>query len=601
MANRLDDGNYSTGFQVGPPRITWPFLGNPTPDKYARLIDRDWAIIPANYVPAVANRTAYSNLLTYSEDFTNAAWTLTALSTPTVSIANPADGLLTANLLSETSANSEHRAAHAFTFTAVPTTFSVCVKGLVRAFAYLRANDGTTDFSGYFSLSGAGTVGTLGANTTGAIVALGDGWYRVSITFTPAAAAGNVYANVASGAATISYAGNTGDGLYMWGAQVEAAAFAGPYISTTTALRSILAPDLDPGDGVNPADPFAYLLSETTPMALDAATARAKFVRRWGRIPKPQAVGGSTPVSKPNIPSSFAYATRYLDGVAQTICNSFRFAEAYSVDGSSNAYFDVYSFIPSTAGAQAQATGGTFTWTYKTSTAGPFNYNDSGVTIAAAINALASIISDGINVQVINQLNTIPAILQVSKNGGNDFAAAPTMNASSLTPAAAAYSDLTTNTASTKTFSLREAYTMPTAGIVNTGQNFATGSTVAGVTTLWIVSSANWTVADANTIVFPYINSIVGGNHAGPFLKRYTPGSYITRCVVTSNFYLPGVTRGITTPDDIPIPAQGSDPYTLLKAIFGNTGAINYVVGQEKPWQGPIYQVDITTVNSADL
>ncbi len=598
MANRLDDGNYSTGFQVGPPRVTRPFLGYPTPDKYARIIERDWAIIPANYNPATANRTAYSNLLTYSEDFTNAAWTLTALSTPVSFIANPGNGLLTANLLSETAANSEHRAAHAFTFTAVPHTFSIFVKGLVRTFAYLRANDGTTDFTAYFNLA-TGAVGTLGANTTGAIVACGDGWYRCSITFTPAAAAGNVYANVASDASTISYAGTTADGMYFFGAQVEAAASAGPYISTTTALRSILAPDLDPGDTVSPADPFAYLVAETTPLVADF-TGRAKFVRRWARIPKQQIVPCSIALNKPTLDRYGATLGHFHDWTSGSDVDK---GVSYSYAGRCFANNSVYGYAaPAGFFAAAAATGGTFTVTYKTSTTAALNSTETNANIKTALDALADCISDGVTWTVNNSLpsSTYKFITFTPATGTPQ--AYLTVNVASLTGLVIADVMYThTNLASLQKATLASYFSSTAHGITT-----ADSLMVETVTTLvcnlypYVVGHAGqWAIYDADRILFL---ADTQRTHFGKYLLSYTPGTDTAIGQQVSDFYLPGVTAGITTKDDIAIPDTAINEQALLNLITsGATGYQTYSISGLAPWLGPILELKQVQLNVGNL
>lgn len=582
------------------PNPGFPFGGNPTPDTYSRTYDRQFQVVPANYVPKIANRTAYTNLLTYSQDLTNAAWAKNS-SAAALSAVLAADGTLSLDSLLELAATAEHSVTQAATVTAAPTMMGGFGKaGLTRSWIRLAFTDSAAAvFYAYFNIA-SGQVGALSAGVTAAIFPLGNGDFWCVAKFTPAAGAGTFKVSLSADGvnANLSYAGNAAYGAYVWGLQVATLptagatgpALCGPYVSTTTASRSVLSPDVDP------KDPMAYMATEANPVlqTSDIATVARKF----SRVPLAQAVAGSTPVSKPNIPSSFTYATRTFDGVSQSVCNSFRFAEQYSIDGSANVYFDVYSYIACVA-AQVHAAGGTFTLTYKTSTTSALNYNASNTTIAAAVNGLASIIADGITVTVSNLLvSPNNGAIVITKSAGL-FLANMSMDATSLTPAAAKFADNILSTTSGQQFYLRQTLTMPTTGIVNTGQRFSLVNDISALGLLTLIDSTLWAVVDSTTIVIGYPS--IGPNYAGPFIKRYTPGSFITRCIVTSNFYLPGVTAGITTPADIPIAAQGSEAYALLQAIFGNTGTINYVVGQEKPWQGPIYQADVTTVQSADL
>jgi len=76
-----------------------------------------------------------------------------------------------------------------------------------------------------------GTAGTgFSGTATGRIENYGNGWYRVSMTFTVGSAGGN-----AGGFQTAHVGSATARSFYAWGAQLEASPVATSYIPTTTA------------------------------------------------------------------------------------------------------------------------------------------------------------------------------------------------------------------------------------------------------------------------------------------------------------------------------------------------------------------------------
>jgi len=84
-------------------------------------------------------------------------------------------------------------------------------------------------------LTGSGSVANTNSGVTASIQAVGNGWYRCSITSTCVTGGGaRVGVFIASGT-SISYAGDVSKGLLLWGAQLEVGAFPTSYIPTTTA------------------------------------------------------------------------------------------------------------------------------------------------------------------------------------------------------------------------------------------------------------------------------------------------------------------------------------------------------------------------------
>lgn len=344
------------------PRPKFPF--KPL-DTYSRLYERDYEINPRS-LPRIDQRTAWTNLITYSEDNENSAWTKTAITVSANNVVAP-DGLVTMDKLLETTANSEHSVAQAATVTAAAHEVSFFIKGgLTRGFVRAAFTDSAaTVFSAYFATTGY-TV-SPSAGVTAKAANLGNGHLHCTLRFTPAAGAGTLKINLASAVGTISYAGSTSAGIYLWGAQVALGSLV-PYIATTAAARSILAPDRDP------RDPMAYLLMETDPEPVDSV--RSIVTRTFGRIPKVQTVTRSRSIPKPRISGEFP---RTINGVyvqqPDPDVDEYTFATQVEVTADSG---------PPTFGI----TGGTFDLDFGPDTEAGIAYNVSAGTLQTALNAL---------------------------------------------------------------------------------------------------------------------------------------------------------------------------------------------------------------------
>ena len=176
-----------------------------------------------------------TNLLTYSEQFDNAAWTKVRSSITANTIVAP-DGTLTGDkLVEDTSASNTHLMLQSVSSTASNThTFSFYAKAAERSeIAVQLDNTITAGAGGLFNLLTGATTVTTGT-TTLTTTAVGNGWWRCSISGVPAASGSTVrvviYLSVAGNAA---YTGDGYSGIYIWGAQLEPGSSAGAYTQTT--------------------------------------------------------------------------------------------------------------------------------------------------------------------------------------------------------------------------------------------------------------------------------------------------------------------------------------------------------------------------------
>ncbi len=176
------------------------------------------------------------NLLTWSQEFDNAAWTKTN-TTVTANATTAPDGTTTAEKLVENSATDFHTARPTTSVGTITATecLSVFAKASERSWLALQMGSSRT---AYFNLS-AGTIGTTSANTTATMTALANGWYRCSVAGERVATQGNQIL-LASGDNTASYTGDGTSGIFIWGAQLDQAAQATAYVPTTSAAAGAL-------------------------------------------------------------------------------------------------------------------------------------------------------------------------------------------------------------------------------------------------------------------------------------------------------------------------------------------------------------------------
>jgi len=185
---------------------------------------------------------ARTNLVTYSEDFSNAAWPKTNVSVTSDAAVSP-DGAANADFLIEGVSTSQHllRRINSPEFTPDQIySYSVFAKRNGRDIQLLLFKT-STFASAKFNLT-SGEVDSVSAGSA-EIKDFGNGWYKCSVTGTcPSGASGGSFVDVSllDGSFSTSYTGDGVSGAYIYGAQLEAGAFPTSYIPTdaATATRS---------------------------------------------------------------------------------------------------------------------------------------------------------------------------------------------------------------------------------------------------------------------------------------------------------------------------------------------------------------------------
>jgi len=197
--------------------------------RYAPRFDYDPVTLAAKGLLIEEQRT---NLLTYSEQFNNAAWTKLSMTVTADSVVAP-DGQTTADTLTGTASSFCYVTQVTPTLTTgVNYTLSRYVKAGTINFCTLALH---AQADVYFDLVNL-TYNAVGTGfVSAAIVDVGNGWRRISATWTKDA--GTTYQIYLALASSLSSQSGIpiGATLYSWGAQFEAGSFVTSYIPTVAS------------------------------------------------------------------------------------------------------------------------------------------------------------------------------------------------------------------------------------------------------------------------------------------------------------------------------------------------------------------------------
>lgn len=189
-----------------------------------------------------SNSFVQTNLLTYSQEFDNTAWVKSS-ATVTSNTAVAPDGTSTADRVAATTTGNSRGVYQAATTASASHTISLYAKADGLNYLCVYNETGTAAGVAWFNLSN-GTVGTVVSGYSATITSAGNGWYlcKVTATFT----AGTRYFFVGGVDADNSVAViSTTNGIYIWGAQLVQGSVAGNYQPTTSAAKAVMyaAPD----------------------------------------------------------------------------------------------------------------------------------------------------------------------------------------------------------------------------------------------------------------------------------------------------------------------------------------------------------------------
>lgn len=189
--------------------------------------------------PALLLEPQRTNLVLQSETFDNASWTKTDSSVTANTTTSP-DGTTNADSLIENTATALHQISQGTLSTGGIYTATIYAKKNQRNWIFLNIAP-ASNYGTWFDIDN-GVVGTIQSNITNATITnVGNGWYRCSITANTGALFPRLSLTISTANNVTSYTGNGTSGIFIYGAQLEAGAYATTYIPTTTATVTRVA------------------------------------------------------------------------------------------------------------------------------------------------------------------------------------------------------------------------------------------------------------------------------------------------------------------------------------------------------------------------
>jgi hypothetical protein len=177
------------------------------------------------------------NLVTQSQTF-NSAWGNTAVTINQTATTAP-NGTATGNSITPTAVSSIHRISSIGLNNINGITYTASVYAKANGYNYLYFNcQSAFNANTTFNLSTGAISAT--ASGTATITAVGDGWYRCTVTGTASSTnTSTIFLQVNStqiGATDEVFTGNGTSGIFLWGAQLEVGSIANTYLVTTSAV-----------------------------------------------------------------------------------------------------------------------------------------------------------------------------------------------------------------------------------------------------------------------------------------------------------------------------------------------------------------------------
>ena len=172
-----------------------------------------------------------SNLAQYSEQFNNAAWTKRANIGITANAIVSPDGTTNADKMAATNASAVDYGCFQVVANGL-NTYSVFAKKAELNYVFVGLNNDFASEGVFFDLN-TGAISSNPSSYSATITDYGNGWYRCSVYF--ATNVSYVFINPSVNGTSFNFSGQSGNGIYIYGAQAELGAYATSYIPTLGA------------------------------------------------------------------------------------------------------------------------------------------------------------------------------------------------------------------------------------------------------------------------------------------------------------------------------------------------------------------------------
>jgi len=190
-----------------------------------------------------SNSFIQTNLLTYSEQFDNAAWGKVGMTVTANAETAPNNTVTGDKLIPDVVTGLPYAQQTITVVSGANYAWSVYLKAAGYSWVFLDAFDGANHRT-WFDLS-TGTIGTVEAGNTATITDVGNGWYRCTIARSSGGASTSYAVAIVSGNNDLNITGNGVSGVFAWGAQLVQGTTPGDYQATTTTTLPVQyrAPD----------------------------------------------------------------------------------------------------------------------------------------------------------------------------------------------------------------------------------------------------------------------------------------------------------------------------------------------------------------------